>query len=179
MIDLVYMVDGSSSQHQIRHNMTEKIVEVIKFTLKYLPSPNTSVGVVLYAADAKTESYFNYTRNQTLQALDRLSHLPPGTFIGSSLNYTRDHLFNISRPNVHRVLVVFVNRTSNDAVSVPPNLLRDMNVTIIVVALGDWYDVSQVNSIASNPHSATTLLTTHAEIVRLRWRVHEMICDGM
>ena len=178
MIDLVYMIDSSPSQQHIGVNNTDQVVTVIKLSLNYLPSTNTRVGVVLYGANAKTESYFNYTRNQTHQALDSLLYLPAGAKIGTSLNYTREHFFNHSRPNAHRVLVVFTAGTSNDAVSVASSLMHDMNVTIIVVALGDWYDVTQVNSIASNPHSATVLLATHVEIVRLHWRVHEMICEG-
>ena len=178
MIDLVYLIDGSFSQGQIGDNNTDQITNVINYTLNYLPNPNTRVGVVLYAASVTTASYFNFTRNQTHQALGSLPYLPPGLLIGNSLNYTRDAFFNSSRSNAHRILVVFTGGTSNDAVSVASNLLREMNVTIIVVALGHWYDDTQVNSIASYPHSSTTLLTTHVEIVRLRWRVHGMICEG-
>ena len=178
MIDLVFLIDGSSIEPQTGSNISDQIVQVIKFTLSYLPSPNTRVGLVLYAADARAEGYFNYTRNQTSQALDVLPHLPQGTLIGKSLNYTRKHFFNNSRPNVHRVLVLFTDKTSNDVVSVASKLLRDMNVTLIVVALGDWFDVTQVHNIASNPHSATILLTTYVQIVKVRWRVPEMICEG-
>ena len=178
MIDLVYLIDGSLSHHQIGDDYTGQIKKVINFTLDYLPNPNTRVGVVLYAASVTTASYFNFTRNQTHQALGSLQYLPPGLQLGQSLNYTGDAFFNSSRSNAHRILVVFTGGTSNDAVNVASNLLREMNVTIIVVALGGWYDVTQVNSIASYPHSSTTLLTTHVEIVRLRWRVHEMICEG-
>lgn len=178
MIDLVYLIDGSLSHRQIGDDDTDQITKVINFTLDYLPNPNTRVGVVLYAASVMTASYFNFTRNLTHQALGSLQYLPPGLQLGKSLNYTGDVFFNSSRSNAHRILVVFTSGTSNDAVAVASNLLREMNVTIIVVALGGWYDVTQVNSIASHPHSSTTLLTTHVEIVRLRWRVHEMICEG-
>ena len=53
-----------------------------------------------------------------------------------------------------------------------------MNVTIIVVALGDWYDIGQIESAASYPHSNTILLTTSVQVVQISWKVHEMICEG-
>lgn len=173
MIDLVFMIDGSSSFHQI-----EKVVYVVKFILSYLPDLSTSVGVVLYTSEATTMSYFNFTRNQTLDALHNVSSLPAGKLIGTSLNYTRQHLFTKSRPNVHRVLVVFTHSTSSDAVSVASKILHNMNVTILVVALGDWYDIAQIESAASYPHSNTILLTTYVQLVNISWRVHEMICEG-
>lgn len=173
MIDLVFMIDGSSSLHQI-----VKIINVVKFILNYLPDPNTRVGVVLYSSEASTMSYFNSSRNQTIQALHNFSSLPAGTLIGKSLNYTRQHIFTDSRPNVHRVLVIFTDSASSDAVSVASKLLHDMNVTILVVALGDWYDIGQVESAASHPHSNTILLTTYVQLVNISWQVHEMICEG-
>ena len=173
MIDLVFMIDGSSSLQQVA-----KIVSVIKFILSYLPDVNTNIGVILYRSEATTMSYFNYTRNQTLDALHNVTSLTVGKLIGKSLNYTREHLFRNSRPNVHRVLVVFTHSASNDAVSVASKLLHNMNVTIIVVALGDWYDIDQVESTASYPHSNTILLTTYVHLVQISWNVHEMICEG-
>lgn len=172
-IDLVFMIDGSSIPHQIA-----KIINVVKFILNYLPDTNTRVGVVLYTSEATTMSNFNFTRSQTLQALHNISSPPAGTLIGKSLNYTRQHFFTDSRPNVHRVLVVFTGSTSNDAVSVASTLLHDMNVTILVVALGDWYDIGQVESAASYPHSNTVLVTTYVQLVSISWMVHEMICEG-
>lgn len=173
MIDLVFVIDGSASFHQI-----EKVVNVVKFILSYLPDLNTNVGVVLYTSEATTLSYFNYTRNQTLDTLHNFISLTVGKLIGNSLNYTRQHFFKNSRPNVHRVLVLFTHSTSNDAVSVASKLLHDMNVTIIVVALGDWYDIGQIESAASYPHSNTILLTTYVQVVQISWKVHEMICEG-
>ena len=173
MIDLVFVIDGSSSLQQV-----EKIVNVVKFILSYLPDLNTNVGVVLYTSEATTISYLNYTRNQTFDALDNVTFLTVGKLIGKSLNYTRQHLFTNSRPNVHRVLVLFTHSTSNDAVSLASQLLHNMNVTIIVVAMGDWYDLGQVESAASYPHSNTILLTTYVQVVQISWKVHEMICEG-
>ena len=179
MIDLVFMIDDSTVQPQAHRNISNQIVQVIKSTLSYFPSQNTRVGLVLYAADTTTVGNFNATRNETNQALDLLPHLPEGTFTGKSLNYTREHFFNNSRANAHRVLVVFTDETSNDVVSVASKLLRDMNVTIIVVALGNWFDVTQVNNMASLPRAATVLYTTPVEIMEIPCRVHEMIGEGM
>lgn len=87
-------------------------------------------------------------------------------------------MFVGSRSNVHRVAVVFTDGTSNDAVSVASHLLRDMNVTIIVIALGDWYDIRQVQRMASDPHAESTFLTTFDELENFGWKIHEMICRG-
>lgn len=177
MTDMVFMIDGSSN-HNTGNRYFVYIINIIKFILGYLHDPNTRIGVVLYSSVMKTESYYNYTRNQTLQSLENLPTLPPGSLIGKSLNYTRQEFFNNSRKNAHRVLVVFTAGTSNDGVAVASKLLHNMNVTILVVAMGDWYDIKQVEVVASQPHLNTIVFTSYYQLVHMSWKIHEMICEG-
>ena len=177
-IDLAIMVEGSSSLNQWGQNNFEKIVNATKQIINYFTDPMSKVGIVLYATKAEVKANFSFTQNQANAVLSNLSYPSGWTRIGRGLNVTREQLFVGSRTNVHRVLVVFAEGTSNDAVSVASRLLRGMNVTIIVIALGDWYDVKQVQRMASDPHAETTFLTKFDELDSVGWKIQEMICRG-
>ncbi|KAL9959813.1 hypothetical protein ACROYT_G033169 [Oculina patagonica] len=178
-IDLAFMIEGSSSLNQWGENNFEKTVNAVQNVVKYFNDSQSNIGIVLYATEAKVKANFSFTPAQTNNVLDNLVHPSGWTRIGKGLNFTRDQLFMNSRENAHRVLVVFTDGTSIDSVFAASELLRDMKVTIITVALGDWYDINQVKGIASDPDSKTTLLTGFDELGGLTWRLREMICEAV
>lgn len=177
-IDLTFMIEGSSSLNQWGENNFEKIVNAVQDVAKYFNDSQSNIGIVLYATEAEVKANFSFSPSQTDNVLDNLVYPSGWTRIGKGLNFTRDQLFMDSRVNAHRALVVFTDGTSIDSVFAASKLLRDKNVTIIAVALGDWYDIKQVNGIASDPDSKTTLLTGYDELGSLTWRLREMICEG-
>ena len=178
MIDVVFMIEGSSSLNQWGENNFGKITNATKMAVNYFNASESRIGVVLYATDAELKVNFSFTLNQRLEALDSLSYPSGWTLIGRGLNYTREQLFAVTRQNAHRVLVVYTDGTSNDAVTVAAELLHKINVTILVVALGDWYDEGQVNTIASDPDSKTALKVEVSDLEELSQRVQEFICEG-
>jgi len=177
-IDLAFMIEGSSSLNQWGENNFAKIVNAVGNLTKYFNDSRSNIGIVLYATEAELKANFSFSPSQTSDVLEKLVYPSGWTRIGTGLNFTREELFVNSRETAHRVLVVITDGTSIDSVLIPSDLLREMNVTILTVALGDWYDVKQINDIASDPDSKTTLLTTYDELGGLTWRVHEMICEG-
>lgn len=172
------MIEGSSSLNQWGENNFEKIVNAVQNVAKYFNDSQSNIGIVLYATEAELKANFSFSPIQTYDALENLVYPSGWTRIGKGLNFTREELFVNSRANTHRVLVVVTDGTSIESVSIPSELLREMNVTMLAVALGDWYDIKQVNAIASDPDSKTSLLTTYDELGSLTWRLHEMICEG-
>ena len=172
------MIEGSSSLNQWGENNFEKIVNAVGNVTKYFNDSQSNIGIVLYATEAELKANFTFSPSQANYALENLVYPSGWTRIGKGLNFTRKELFVNSLTTAHRVLVVITDGTSIESVLVPSDLLRERNVTILAVALGDWYDVKQINDIASDPDSKTTLLTTYDELGGLTWRLHEMICEG-
>ena len=172
------MIEGSSSLNQWGESNFEKIVNAVQNVAKYFSDSQSDLAIVLYATEAELKGNFSFTRVQTDDVLENLIYPSGWTRIGKGLNFTREELFVNSRATAHRVLVVITDGTSIEDVLVPSDLLREMNVTIIAVALGDWYDINQVYEIASDPDSKTSLLSTYDELGGLTWRLHEMICEG-
>ena len=173
------MIEGSSSLNQWGENNFEKIVNAVENLTKYFNDSQSNIGIVLYATEAELKANFSFSLSQTDDVLENLIYPSGWTRIGKGLNFTREELFiNNSRATAHRVLVVITDGTSIESVLVPSDLLREINVTILAVALGDWYDVKQINDIASDPDSKTSLLVTYDELGDLTWRLHEMICEG-
>ena len=180
MVDLAFTLEGSSSLNQWGENNFGKIVNVTKRIVNWWNRTQTRVGLVLYATDAEIKINFTNSAIERNEALDNLPYPSAWTVTGNALKVINESLFVHSRPNARLVLVLFTDGTSNDAVDHYSEALRDdFNVTIIVVALGDWYDIKQVKSIASHPHSKTVLETRFREMESLSWRLHEMICEGM
>lgn len=172
------MIEGSSSLNQWGESNFEKIVNAVQNVAKYFSDSQSDLAIVLYATEAELKGNFSFTQGQTDDVLENLIYPSGWTRIGKGLNFTREELFVNSRATAHRVLVVITDGTSIEDVLVPSDLLREMNVTIIAVALGDWYDINQVYEIASDPDSKTSLLSTYDELGGLTWRLHEMICEG-
>lgn len=172
------MIEGSSSLNQWGESNFEKIINAVQNVAKYFNDSQSDIAIVLYATEAELKGNFSFTPAQTDDVLENLIYPSGWTRIGKGLNFTREELFVNSRATAHRVLVVITDGTSIDDVLVPSDLLREMNVTILAVALGDWYDINQVYEIASDPDSKTSLVSTHDELGSLTWRLHEMICEG-
>ena len=172
------MIEGSSSLNQWGENNFQKIVNAVENLTKYFNDSQSNIGIVLYATEAELKANFSLSSSQTDDVLENLIYPSGWTRIGKGLNFTREELFNNSRATVHRVLVVITDGTSIESVLVPSDLLREKNVTVLSVTLGDWYDVKQINDIASDPDSKTSLLTTYDDLDGLTWRLHEMVCEG-
>ena len=172
------MIEGSSSLNQWGENNFQKVVNAVEILTKNFNDSQSNVGIVLYATEAELKANFSFSSSQTVDVLENLIYPSGWTRIGKGLNFTREELFNNSRTTAHRVLVVITDGTSIESVLVPSDLLRQMNVTILAVGLGDWYDAKQINHIASDPDSKTSLFTTYDELGSLTWRLHEMVCQG-
>ena len=173
------MIDGSASLNQWGENNYQKIINATRSIISLFSGNNQpKLGIVVYATTADIRADFSLTLSQVDAVLANMSYPSGWTRIGRGLNATREDLFTGGRQNTHRILVVFTDGTSVDGVSIASQLLHDTNVTIIVIGLGEWYDINQVQRMASDPHAETILLTTYNKLQGVEWRIHEMICKG-
>lgn len=173
------MIDGSASLNQWGESNYKKIINATRNIISlFSDNDQTKFGIVVYATTADVRADFSFTRSQVDAVLANISYPSGWTRIGAGLNTTREDLFTGGRQNTHSTLVVFTDGTSVDGVSVASQLLHDTNVTIIVIGLGEWYDLNQVQRMASDPHAETILLTTYNKLQGVEWRIHEMICKG-
>lgn len=172
------MIDGSASLNQWGEDNYQKIINATRSIISLFSDSNQpKLGIVVYATTADVRADFSFT-SQVDAVLANMSYPSGWTRIGTGLNTTREDLFTGGRQNTHSILVVFTDGTSVDGVSVASQLLHDTNVTIIVIGLGEWYDINQVQRMASDPHAETILLTTPNKLQGVEWRIHEMICKG-
>lgn len=173
------MIDGSASLNQWGENNYQTIINATRSIISLFSDNNQpKFGIVVYATTADVRADFSFTRSQVDAVLANMSYPSGWTRIGTGLNTTREDLFTGGRQNTHSIVVVFTDGTSVDGVSVASQLLHDTNVTIIVIGLGQWYDINQVQRMASDPHAETILLTTPNKLQEVEWRIHEMICKG-
>ena len=173
------MIDGSASLNQWGENNYKKIINATRNIISlFSDNDQTKFGIVVYETTADVRADFSFTRSKVDAVLANMSYPSGWRRIGTGLNTTREDLFTGGRQNTHRILVVFTDGTSVDGVSVASQLLHDTNVTIIAIGLGEWYDINQVQRMASDPQAETILLTTPNKLQGVEWRIHEMICKG-
>lgn len=121
------------------------------------PKRKTRVGVILYSRKAKLLFGFNYFRiaEDSFDALNRIRFTlkQPGKpeNIGSAMTKAHDMLFSGSRMGVPRVLVVITAARANDDIINPSKRLRNDGVVICAVGVGNDFDRSQLEMIASKP----------------------------
>lgn len=173
------MLEGSASLNQWGENNFEKIVNVTRRVVNSWNRTLSRIGLVLYATTAELKIKFTNSAAERKAILESLPYPSGWTVSGNALNFVNQSLSQDIRPNARRVLVVFTDGTSTDAVERYSKTLRDdLNMTIIVVALGYWFDMKQVRHMASEPHSKHLLQVRFDDLDGLSWRIHEMICEG-
>ena len=100
--------------------------------------------------------------------------------IGNSLTVTRNDLFQATgRTGVAQYLLVITDGKSSDDVVTPSNQLKGDGVTIFAVGVGSSYNLSELNTISSNPDSAYTLpLSSFDALSSIATTIKNRICKS-
>ncbi|XP_078578155.1 matrilin-1-like [Branchiostoma floridae x Branchiostoma japonicum] len=158
-VDLVFLLDSSESW---RTSGFEDAKTFIQNVLNYftLGENDTRVGVVTYsnldAQITRVKLNENYTRVELLTEIRNLPYDRGHTFTGLGLDHVRNNSFlevNGRRKDTLDFLIVITDDESEDNVTGPAQLVRQMGITVFVVAVGEENDISQatLESIAGDP----------------------------
>ncbi|XP_035664577.1 cartilage matrix protein-like [Branchiostoma floridae] len=158
-VDLVFLLDSSES---FRTSGFEDAKSFIQTVVNYftLGENDTRVGVVTYSnADeqvTRVKLNENYTRVELLTEIRNLPYDRGHTFTGLGLDHVRNDSFlevNGRRNDTFDFLIVLTDDESEDEVIRPAQLVRQMGITVFVVAVGQESDISQatLETIAGTP----------------------------
>ena len=179
-MNLGFLVDGSAAvELSGKGNFNKSLVFVSKLIGFFDVSKNaTRPGLVVFSEDPHL--VFNFSFYETLSdvmASTQMASFPGrGRKTGKALHFVRRNLFGESAiKNKSNYLIFLSNGASYDFVKTPARLLREQNVTIFSIGIGNNNDVDQLKEIAG--HNRTRLYqTNYRELDGLHKKLKQEIC---
>ena len=160
-IDLGFLIDGSDTvgeqNFRIALDFMKNIYEAFWTQFRSL-----HLGLVVFGEIPRLmfdfdNKYVDIT--ETNKAIDSAA-FPGGrtAAVGSALKSAKTHLFGIKHHDSYRrILIVITGSASSDDVFSGAEMLKANNVQVICVGVGNQYDRTQLNGIASEPSSNNIL----------------------
>ncbi|XP_063736075.1 collagen alpha-6(VI) chain-like [Eleginops maclovinus] len=177
--DLIFLLDQSSSinldQHKIMKNFTANVVNSFDISEKWI-----HVGLAQFSNEPKDEfNLNNYFKKEDLtKHIQGLNYTGGDTNIGRALDHIMEYFqeFRGSRSGVPKTMVLISDGESHDEVEDAADRLRDMNITLLAIGVGDVHEL-QLLQITGTPER---LFSVHNfnELANIKQGVVDVICDG-
>ena len=180
-INVGFLIDGSASMNLSGSGHFNKTLEFVKGLIEYLDvsKERAHVGLAIFSSDVYQVFNFDDYHNSTeaIVAVNDVSFPNQGRHIGKALNYVRHKMFSSSnlRKDVSNYLVLVTTGSSYDLVRTPARALRDRNVTIFAVGVGDDYDEDELKEISGND-GAQVYGTSFDGLIDLKEELKKQIC---
>uniref|UniRef100_H3A0C7 VWFA domain-containing protein n=1 Tax=Latimeria chalumnae TaxID=7897 RepID=H3A0C7_LATCH len=142
MADIVILMDGSRSISPDNFKLMKKFMKEVVNTF-VIDNNRVQVGVAQYSTDRRKEFYLNEldTSNEILNRIDSISQMDQDTYTGEALKFVKKFFepSNGGRKNqgVPQKLLVITDGVSHDAVGEAAEALRQQNINIIAVGIGE------------------------------------------
>ncbi|XP_033756147.1 cartilage matrix protein-like [Pecten maximus] len=155
--DLVFLVDESSSignnNFQIQKNFVKSLIDNSIIAVN-IHMGVMQVALVTFSADPVKRFGLNtYNTTEGMFAnIDSIPYDKRGTQIEKGLKYVREVTLTEAegaRSEAPKIVILLTDGSSNDDSEKEANLLRDMDVTLLVIGVGN-VDMDQLKAIAAN-----------------------------
>lgn len=153
IFDLAFLFDGSTYLGYDHFRQTLQFAKTLLSDYN-ISQEQTNVAAAVYASSVAIEFNFteHYSYSTVAAAIENLPFLNETTsHIENALHVVGEQTFKTGRENVPDVLVVFVSYTLSGNFTEISQALRNKGIKIIVVGVGDGYDIEQLEEIASAP----------------------------
>lgn len=180
-MNLGFLVDGSSSVELSGNGNFNKSLEFIASLIgSFDVSENaTHSGMAVFSENPHL--VFNFSRHQNssvAMAAVRMAVYPnSGRKIGKALNFVRRSLFTetANRRGVSNYLIFITNGASYDYVKTPAELLRQQNVTVFSIGIGNDYSIEELELITGY-NDTRVYQTNYRDLVGLHKTLKKEIC---
>ena len=157
-----------------------KTLEFVKGLIEYLDvaKERAHVGLAIFSSDVyqvfNFDDYYNST--EAIAAVNSAYFPNQGRHIGKALNYVRHKMFSSAalRKDVSNYLVLVTTGSSYDLVRTPAKTLRERNVTIFAVGVGNDYDEDELKEISG--HNDQVYGTSFDGLKDLKKKQKKQIC---
>ena len=177
---MAFLFDGSSYIGQGNFNRTLLFAKSV-LAFYHVSEDQTNVAAAVYASSAIVTFNFteHYNSSEVYVAIENTPFLDEKALnIGNALAVVKTRVFETDRENVPDVLVVFVSDTLTNNFTEIVSELRQQEVTIIVVGVGDKLRATQLKDIASKPESDYVFIFSFQHLDTMEGAVSGAISQG-
>ncbi|XP_028905806.1 vitrin [Ornithorhynchus anatinus] len=149
--DVGFVIDGSSSVGTGNFRTVLQFVANISKEFE-VSDTDTRVGAVQYTYEQRLEFGFDQhrTKSDLLSAIKRVNYWSGGTSTGAAIRYALERLFEKSKPNKRKLMIVITDGRSYDDVRIPA--LAAHRKGVITYAIGiTWAAQDELEVMASDP----------------------------
>ncbi|KAM6223855.1 collagen alpha-4(VI) chain-like [Rhynchocyon petersi] len=141
--DIIFLIDGSESiapkDFEKMKGFMDRMVNISN-----IGPDKVQIGLVQFSTDPREEFRLNQfsTKVEIHEAILEIQQMNDGTRTGKALEFTLP-FFDSSRggrPSVHQYLIVITDGVSKDNVEIPAKALRDRNIIIFAIGVGEAKD---------------------------------------
>ena len=180
VMNLGFLVDASATvELSGKGNFNKSLAFVTNLMGSFDVSQNaTRPGMVVFSEDP--DLVFNFSRYENAEEAIAAVMLAPypnrGRKTGKAFNFVRRNLFTESViQNISNYLVFLANGPSYDFVETPAKLLRQLNVTIFSVGIGDDSDSEELKLITGD-NGTRVYQTNYRDLEGLQKKIKKEIC---
>ena len=155
-INIGFLIDGSVSMDLSGAGNFNKTLEFVKGVIEYfhISKKGANVGLAIFSDDFHLVFNFDdyYNSSAAVAAMSNVSYPNKGRKSSKALNYARNKMFSESelRKDASNYLVFITTGSSYDLVKTPAKDLRDKNVTIFAIGVGNDYDEMELVEISGD-----------------------------
>ena len=178
-----FLVDSSGSINTADSLNYQRIKDFIKGFIRsvIIGENDTRIGLATFSGESTFKVRISFTHffttDSLINAVEMIPYDSGGTRTGEALDRIRTDLFSMAREGLPRILVVLTDGKSQDSVTAPSRLLRQMGVQIISVGVGDAV-YEELADMASEPDSENIYDVTFESLSNLTGSLLDSICKG-
>ena len=155
-INVGFLMDGSASMDLSGAGHFNRTLEFVKGVIEQfdISKKRANVGLAVFSSDFHLVFNFDdyYNSSAAVATTSNVSYPNEGRKIGKALNYARNKMFLRSklRKDASNYLVFITTGSSYDLIKTPAKDLRDRNVTIFAIGVGNDYDKTELMEISGD-----------------------------
>ena len=183
-INLGFLIDGSDNVGEQNFRISLDFMKNV-YGAFWTQFDSLHLGLMVFGTETRLIFGFDnkYTdMTEINNAIDSVS-FPGGktVMIGEALKLTETHLFGSKHHDSYRrILVVVMGSTSEDDVFIGAELLKANTVKVFCVGVGNYYERTQMDGIASQPSSDNVLtVVTYPSLASVTQTLIDKIDEGM
>lgn len=149
--DIGFVIDGSSSVGTGNFRTVLQLVANLSKEFE-ISDTDTRIGAVQYTYEQRLEFGFEAysTKPDILNAIKRVGYWSGGTSTGAAINYALEQLFQKSKPNKRKLMILITDGRSYDDVRIPAMAAHHKGVITYAIGVA-WAAQDELEVIASHP----------------------------
>ncbi|KAF1388532.1 hypothetical protein PFLUV_G00091240 [Perca fluviatilis] len=148
--DIVFLLDRSSSINQDKHNIMKNFTTTLVDSFE-VGEKLVHIGLCQFSDEPNDEFYLNkyYNKEDLNTQILNVDYKGGNSYLGRALDHVKKYFEKSqgSRDQVPKILVVITDGDSDDDVEDAADILRDQNITVFAIGVGDVHDLQLLQTV--------------------------------